>query len=134
MYPYKGKDQTCAFDESSATAVKVTTYTDVAKDSVDQMKAAVAKQPTSVSIEADKFVFQMYSSGIFDSAKCGTELDHATLVVGYGKEAVTGKEYWIMKNSWASSWGEDGYMKLQIQDGDGVCGIQMEPLYPTASE
>ena len=112
MYPYKGIDQTCAFDESSATAVNVTTYTDVAAQDVEQMKAAVAKQPTSVSIEADKFVFQMYRSGIFDSAECGTQLDHAVLVVGYGKDADTGKDYWIMKNSWDTSWGEDGYMRL----------------------
>ena len=134
MYPYKGVDQSCKYDANSTTSVKVTSYTDVTADNVDQMKAAVAQQPTSVSIEADKFVFQMYSSGIFDSSKCGTTLDHATLVVGYGKEALTGKEYWIMKNSWASTWGEDGYMKLLIEAGDGVCGIQMEPLYPAASQ
>ena len=96
------------------------------------MKAAVAKQPISVLIEADKSVFQMYRSGIFDSASCGTRLDHATLVVGYGEE--NGKEFWIMKNSWGTGWGEEGYMRLAIQEGDGVCGIQMNTLYPTAGE
>jgi C1A family cysteine protease len=92
------------------------------------MKAAVAQQPTSVLIEADKSVFQMYKSGIFDSTACGTNLDHATLVVGYGSEA--GQEYWIMKNSWGTVWGEEGYMRLAIVDGDGICGIQMSPLFP----
>jgi len=76
------------------------------------MKAAVAKQPISVLIEADKSVFQMYRNGIFDSASCGTNLDHATLVVGYGEE--NGKEFWIMKNSWGTGWGESGYMRLAI--------------------
>ena len=96
------------------------------------MKAAVAKQPISVLIEADKSVFQMYRGGIFDSAECGTSLDHATLVVGYGSE--NGKEFWIMKNSWGASWGESGYMRLAIEQGKGVCGIQMNTLYPTAGE
>ena len=97
MYPYKGVDQSCKYHANSTTSIKVTSYTDVTADNADQMKAAVARQPTSVSIEADKFVFQMYSSGIFDSSKCGTTLDHATLVVGYGNDAYS--EHWIMKNS-----------------------------------
>ena len=57
----------------------------------------------------------------FDSTACGTNLDHATLVVGYGSDA--GQEYWIMKNSWGTVWGEEGYMRLAIVDGAGICGI-----------
>ena len=87
------------------------------------MKAAVAQQPVSVSIEADKAAFQQYTSGIFsDAAACGTSTDHATLVVGYGSE--NGQDFWIMKNSWGTeSWGEEGYMRIAIEDGVGVCGI-----------
>jgi len=81
-------------------------------------------------IEADRAVFQQYTSGIFDSTACGTSLDHATLVVGYGSE--NGQDYWIMKNSWGTVWGEAGYMRLAIVNGQGICGIQMNPLYPTA--
>jgi len=82
-------------------------------------------------IEADRAVFQQYRSGIFSSTGCGTSLDHATLVVGYGSDA--GTEYWIMKNSWGTVWGEEGYMRLEIVDGDGICGIQMNPLYPASN-
>jgi C1A family cysteine protease len=121
-------NQTCQYSVAEASTVQVRDYSDVAEDNVAQMKAAVAQQPTSVLIEADRSVFQMYRSGIFDSSACGTNLDHATLVVGYGSEA--GTEYWIMKNSWGSSWGEEGYMRLAIQDGAGVCGIQKSPLFP----
>jgi C1A family cysteine protease len=78
-------------------------------------------------------VFQQYKSGIFDSAKCGTSLDHATLVVGFGTDAASGTDYWIMKNSWGTVWGEQGYMQLAIQSGAGVCGIQMGPLYPSSN-
>jgi len=131
VYPYTAKNGTCNYDSSSATAVEVSKYTNVTADNVSQMKAAVAMQPVSVSIEADKAVFQQYSSGVFDSTKCGTSLDHATLVVGYGTD--NGQDYWLMKNSWGTSWGEAGYMQLAIVDGAGICGIQMGPLYPASN-
>jgi cathepsin L len=132
VYPYTAVNGTCAYDSSSATAVEVSTYTNVTADNISQMKAAVAQQPVSVSIEADKLVFQMYKSGVFDSTKCGTTLDHATLVVGYGTDSA-GTDYWLMKNSWGASWGEEGYMQLAIVDGAGICGIQMGPLYPASN-
>ena len=95
------------------------------------MKAALAQQPLSVSIEADTYVFQTYKSGVLNSTKCGTQLDHAVLAVGYGSE--NGQEYWLVKNSWGTTWGENGYIKLAIVDGDGICGVQMGPLFPTSN-
>jgi len=93
------------------------------------MKAALQSGVLSVSIEADKSVFQRYSSGIFNSVECGTSLNHAVAIVGWGKEGST--EYWIMRNSWGKSWGEKGYMQMEIaSSGKGVCGVQSEPLYP----
>jgi len=90
------------------------------------MKAALATQPLAVSIEADKMVFQTYTSGVLNSTKCGTNLDHAVLAVGYGTE--NGQDYWLVKNSWNTTWGDKGYIKLAIVDGEGICGVQMEPL------
>ena len=55
-------------------------------------------------------VFQTYTSGIFNASTCGTNLDHATNVVGWGTSGTT--DYWIMRNSWGTSWGEKGYMQL----------------------
>jgi len=96
------------------------------------MKTAAAQQPLSVSIEADQFIFQAYKTGVFDNTSCGTTLDHAVAVVGYGTEG--GQEYWLMRNSWGTSWGEKGYMKMAIiGDGPGICGVQMGPLYPTTN-
>jgi C1A family cysteine protease len=74
------------------------------------MKAALARQPLSVSIEADRSVFQNYRSGIFNSTACGTSLDHATNVVGWGTSG--GVDYWLMRNSWGTTWGESGYMRV----------------------
>ena len=130
-YEYTAKDGTCSYDASKSTGVGTSTagaYSDVLANTPSQMKAAVAQQPVSVSIEADQAVFQQYRSGIFDNTKCGTRTDHATLVVGYGSE--NGQEYWLMKNSWGTSWGEEGYMRLAIEDGVGICAIQSAPLYP----
>ena len=95
------------------------------------MKAALNIAPLAIAIEADKFCFQTYSSGVFDNTKCGTNLDHAVLAVGYGTE--NGQEYWLVKNSWNTTWGDEGYIKIAIVDGDGICGVQMDPEYPTTN-
>ncbi len=135
VYPYTSgttmKRSTCAYSKSSATAVSVSDYLAVTPDNVSQMKAALDKQPLAVSIEADKMVFQTYQSGVMSSTKCGTSLDHAVLAVGYGTE--NGEDYWLVKNSWNTTWGDQGYIKLAIVDGEGICGVQMEPLAPTTN-
>jgi len=134
VYPYtsgRGSVAACAYDKSSATAVEVSTYKFVTASNVAQMKAGLTQQPLAVSIEADKMVFQTYSSGVMSSTKCGTNLDHAVLAVGYGTE--NGQDYWLVKNSWNTTWGDKGYIKLAIVDGNGICGVQMEPQYPTSN-
>jgi len=95
------------------------------------MQAAAAIQPLSVGVDAEGFRFQAYKSGVFDGT-CGTSLDHATLVVGYGTDSTTNQDFWIMKNSWGSSWGDQGYMRLvQSGDGPGQCGIQNDATWAT---
>ena len=116
----------CKYKESSATAVNVSTYASVTANNVTQMKAALATQPLAISIDANSYIFGMYKSGVLDSKLCGTSLDHAVLAVGYGTE--NGKEYWLVKNSWNTTWGDQGYIKMAIVDGKGICGVQMEPL------
>ena len=69
-----------------------------------------------------------------NAASCGTNLDHGVLVVGYGTDAASGEEYWLVKNSWNTWWGDQGYFKLAIQDGAGMCGVQMQPVYPSTTQ
>merc|ERR1711934_533897 len=135
VYPYTSgttmSKGTCAYDSSSTTAVTVSSYDAVTPDSYTDMKAALNVQPLAVSIEADKLCFQFYSSGVLDNTACGTSLDHAVLAVGYGTE--NGQDYWLVKNSWNTTWGDQGYIKLAIVDGAGICGVQMEPLAVTTN-
>jgi len=64
-----------------------------------------------------------------NSPECGHKTDHAITAVGYGHE--DGQEYYIVRNSWGASWGDDGYIKIAAEGpGRGVCGIQMAPVYP----
>ena len=134
VYPYTsgaGQRGTCQYKESSATSVTVSKYVDVTPSSPSQMMAALNVQPLAVAIEADKFVFQTYKSGVLTSDTCGTNLDHAVLAVGYGTE--DGNDYWLVKNSWNTSWGDQGYIKLGRTATDGICGVQIDPNQPTTN-
>jgi len=128
-YAYTGRNGTCA--ESKYTGqFESTGYVNVKANSESALKASIQTGPTSIAIEADKAVFQMYTSGILNSDKCGTQLDHGVLAVGYGTE--NGQAYYLVKNSWGSSWGDNGYLKIADNgDGEGICGIQMAAVRPT---
>lgn len=127
-YGYKAVDGTCKYDKSKGES-KNSGHKDVTPASKDQLKAAVAQGPVSVAIEADTLVFQFYQGGILNNSGCGTNLDHGVLAVGYGTE--NGQDYFIVKNSWGASWGEKGYIRIAAVDGNGICGIQMAPVFPT---
>jgi C1A family cysteine protease len=87
--------------------------------------AAIAKGPVSVTIDASQTVFHQYSGGIISGTACGTSLDHAVAAVGFGTDAETGLDYYLVRNSWGTSWGEGGYFRVAREgDGYGVCGIQ----------
>ncbi|KAL8172036.1 hypothetical protein V2J09_023840 [Rumex salicifolius] len=129
-YPYKGVDGRCDQYRKNAKVVSIDDYEDVPANDENSLKKAVANQPVSVAIEAGGRQFQLYESGIF-TGKCGTSLDHGVAAVGYGTS--NGVDYWIVRNSWGSSWGENGYIKMErnlVGTSSGKCGIAMEASYP----
>lgn len=132
-YPYTsgttGKRGDCQKDACTVVANSaVTGFTDVPPNNENELKSAVAQQPVSVAIDAGSLDFQLYKTGVFDG-KCGTSLNHGVLATGYGNES--GKDYWRVKNSWGTSWGNGGYILLErnIADSKGKCGIAMQPSY-----
>ncbi|KAK4477020.1 hypothetical protein RD792_016222 [Penstemon davidsonii] len=129
-YPYRATDGTCDQYRKNAKVVSIDNYEDVPEDDEQSLKKAVAHQPISVAIEAGGRAFQLYHSGVF-TGHCGTALDHGVTAVGYGTE--NGKDYWIVRNSWGPSWGENGYIRLERNVANtttGKCGIAVEASYP----
>lgn len=95
------------------------------------LKYALTQGPTAVAIDADSRVFQHYTSGVVTSPYCGEDLGHAVLAVGYG--SLNGTKYWLVKNSWGASWGEEGYVKIGMglnKEYGGECGILKMCSYP----
>jgi cathepsin L len=98
------------------------------------LKGAIATQPIVVNVDSGQDVFKMYHGGIISDVKaCGNLTDEPLLAVGYGKDEKTGAEYYLVKNNFGTDWGEDGYVRIGIVDGAGVCGIQTNPYYAETS-
>ncbi|KAF9619609.1 hypothetical protein IFM89_007930, partial [Coptis chinensis] len=131
-YPYKAIDGACDKKKKPPMQLNITGHEDVPANDEKALLKAVANQPIAVAIDASGSAFQFYSSGVF-TGDCGTQLDHGVTAVGYGT-ASDGTKYWLVKNSWGTSWGENGYIRMQRDIGTegGICGIAMMASYPTA--
>jgi C1A family cysteine protease len=124
-YPYLARDSTCNTAKQQNKVAHISSFADVPQNNEAQLVAAITKQPISVAIEADQPQFQGYRSGVF-SGPCGTNLDHGVLAVGYTDT------YFIVKNSWGTSWGDQGYIAMarNVNPPYGICGIAMMSSYP----
>ena len=126
-YPYTAKDGSC---KTCSPVAHFSSCSDVKPNDQISLKGAVAMQPVSVAVSADTRSFQSYTGGILDATACYTELNHGVLITGYGTD--NGKKYWNVKNSWSSTWGEQGYIRILRSDSTndaGICGIAMDPSY-----
>ncbi|EER93437.1 hypothetical protein BDA96_01G090900 [Sorghum bicolor] len=128
-YPYQGDDGSCRSSAAAARAASIRGHEDVPRNNEAALAAAVANQPVSVAINGEDYAFRFYDSGVL-GGECGTDLNHAITAVGYGT-AADGSKYWLMKNSWGTSWGEGGYVRIRRGvRGEGVCGLAKLPSYP----
>ena len=133
VYPYTSGNGQSGSCKSCSAVAHISSCSDVKPNDQISLKGAVAMQPVSVAIDAGSMYFQSYSSGVLtDKTKCGTSLNHGVLAVGYGEE--NGNKYWLVKNSWSTQWGDKGYVKIgrsESANDAGVCGIAMQPSFPT---
>ncbi|ELT89004.1 hypothetical protein CAPTEDRAFT_95613, partial [Capitella teleta] len=127
-YPYEAVDGMCRFKRECVGAT-CRGYTDLPWGNEVKMKEAVALVgPVSVAIDASHSSFMSYKGGVYVEKECSPyQLDHGVLVVGYGTEQ--GLDYWLVKNSWGTTWGDQGYIKM-ARNMHNHCGIASMACYP----
>ncbi|KAI1301730.1 Cathepsin S [Halotydeus destructor] len=125
LYPYEAVDGPCRFSSKGEDIGANMSLWATVLDEYDMETFVGLEGPLSVSVDAT--YLQHYSSGVYDSLICSTNVNHAVNIVGYG---VTdkGKMYWTVRNSWAADWGEEGYFKLAR--GKNMCGIAEFVTFP----
>jgi len=138
-YPYKGVDGPNCLYNKSAAVVHLASYVNITSgDELALTSAAAAIPGVSVCIDASQSGFSLYKSGVYRDAKCmkgADDLDHAVLVVGYGHDAETDLDYYLVKNSWGLKWGLDGYIKMfrNTNGNTNNCGIATVAAYAIAA-
>jgi len=125
--PYQAKDRTCVDDDScNYMGAHMTGFWNKWHTTEDEMKELVFQAPVATTVYAS--YFGDYGGGVYEDSRCCEAdsdpnciwtLNHEVTVIGYGHES--GKDYWLVKNSWGDRWGDNGYIK--IKRGSGHCGI-----------
>jgi len=136
-YPYKAVDGTCKFSSSKVVA-KMSNYTYAtppctngctSQDEAKLLTNLDAVAPVSICVNAGDN-WQLYVGGVIKKGTCPgayTDLDHCVQLVGY--QDTGSSKYWLVRNSWATSWGNAGYIYLEY--GGNVCGVATEATFVT---
>lgn len=126
--PYLGQDGYCHVNNVTLVA-PIKGFVNVTSNDPNAFKLALLKHgPLSVAIDASPKTFSFYSHGVYYEPECKNDvdgLDHAVLAVGYG--TINGEDYWLVKNSWSTYWGNDGYILMSARKNN--CGVMTMPTY-----
>jgi len=142
-YPYRGVKGSCK--TSCKTVIPAGSISGVRRLSVagratnKDLMSAIQQQPVSVGLAAGADAFQHYKSGVVLSSKlCGANINHAAVAIGYGSLTYKNSQgksitegYWLIKNSWGSSWGQNGY--IMLSRSGNTCGVLSQAVYPEVS-
>lgn len=134
-YPYRAKrNSMCMTNCTDVPGSLVKTFIDVPPGEEKALVSAIAMQPISIAIEASQFVFQFYKKGVITDDNCGSRgsIDHGVLAVGYGTDLETQAPYFLVKNSWGPSWGDNGFVKIgrKSKNQFGICSILKLASFP----
>jgi cathepsin L len=130
---YQGVESDCLIPNSPSPKASIDGYVRLPINDYNALLFAVANiGPIAVSVDASSW--SKYTGGIFnDCDQVNPDINHAVVLVGYGEEE--GKKYWIIRNSWSPSWGENGYIRLaRFDDDEERCGLDITPLDGSACE
>jgi len=129
-YPYYGRELGYCYYRPAYNTAQDKNFQDLYPDETSLKTAVGTQGPIAVAIDATRPGFASYKTGVYTDPTCGNtlrSLDHAVLVVGYGTE--NGQDYWLVKNSWSTLWGDKGYIKMARNWGN-MCGIALKATYP----
>ncbi|XP_014264961.2 cathepsin S isoform X2 [Maylandia zebra] len=126
-YPYTGHDDQCHYNPATRAA-NCSSYQCLPEGDENALKQGLATiGPISVGIDARRPTFILYRSGVYNDPSCTQNVNHAVLAVGYG--TLNGQDYWLIKNSWGTSFGDQGYIRMARNQND-QCGIALDACYP----
>ncbi|XP_047200273.1 procathepsin L-like isoform X5 [Hippoglossus stenolepis] len=126
-YPYEAKDGKCRYDVKGKAGT-CSNFTVLPKGNEIALRDETASVgPISVLVDAKLPSFHQYRGGVYNDPKCSSSVTHAVLVVGYGTD--NGQDYWLVKNSWGTKWGEKGYIRM-ARNKNNLCGIANFAVYP----
>ncbi|CAM4640925.1 unnamed protein product [Leuciscus chuanchicus] len=131
FYPYEHKEGVCRYSVTGRAGY-CSSFRVLPRHDEAALQYAVANiGPVSVGVNAKPASFHRYRGGIYSDPHCRSGLvNHAVLVVGYGSE--NGLDYWLLKNSWGTAWGEKGFIRMERNKN--MCGISSFAIYPTVSD
>jgi cathepsin L len=128
-YPYKPVQGSCKFDRSKGFGPMTGYMVGTPGSEQDLHDKVTNVGAATIAIDASNWSFQLYTSGVYDEPSCSTSyLDHEVGCIGYGTTS-GGVDYWIVRNSWGTSWGISGYIWMS-RNKNNQCGIATEPYYP----
>jgi cathepsin L len=129
-YRYTGRDGSCKTNNYKQYTT-VSNYYNTQSGSESSLVSALNGRPVAIAIDASHYSFQLYSGGVYYERACSSSnLDHAVMAVGYGSS--TQGDYFIVKNSWGTSWGDRGYIDM-ARNRNNNCGVATDCSYPTVN-